>query len=725
MQRTPNRRTHLHPLKHFVLALTLLAALPLASSGSALAATSTPAHEEAHPVVMQQTATEVASAHLPPLQPFVRAPAAAAVGGPGNGPRREIFGFALASSLNDPIIGYPSWNFALLTTVAFFGVHITDSGTIASDSGDAVWESNQLTGLLNAAHAAGSKVVLTIILQDFCTNDASRGCPAGNPTPHMCAGLANRATTVAQTVTQVRAKQVDGVNIDYEGLQVSCANGVSPRTALTDLANGLRAALPGGSYLSVDTYASSAGDSSGFFDVPGLNAYADSFFVMAYDSEYSNYTHYPTLCPRFCLGPTAPLTGYYYNDTVDASQYTAAVPASKIILGVPYYGRKACVSSSTANQYPTGPVTADGYQDGVAEASQSTVQPGSYAVHRDANDPVGHERWDTWKSTSLNCTRELYWDDTTSLGLKYDLVNQDNLRGVGIWNLNFGGGAPELWNLLAAKFSTTTPWTSLGGQLTAAPDASSWGSNRADVFVRGSDSALWHNSWDGTQWVGWETLGGLLNGDPGSVSWGPKRVDVFVRGADNALWHRWLDESGKWSGWEALGGTLTSGADVASWGTDRLDVFALGSDSAVWHKWWDGRSWSSWQPLGGSFTSDVTAVSWGPNRIDLFGQGTDYALWHKWWDGTRWNDWQSLGGGITSAPAASSCTLGHLDVFANAGDGALWHMGWDGAHWTAWQSLGGRWTSAPGAVCRATATTVDLFARGSDGALWRTAVPGY
>ncbi len=38
---------------------------------------------------------------------------------------REVFGFAFASSLGDPTIGYPTWNFALLSTVAYFGVHVT------------------------------------------------------------------------------------------------------------------------------------------------------------------------------------------------------------------------------------------------------------------------------------------------------------------------------------------------------------------------------------------------------------------------------------------------------------------------------------------------------------------------------------------------------------------------------------------------------------------------
>jgi spore germination protein YaaH len=359
--------------------------------------------------------------------------------------QREVFGFALASSLSDPTVGYPSWDFSLLSTVAFFGLHFNDDGTIASDSGLTVWNSSALTTLLTAAHSHGTKVVLTIVEQDFAAG-----------TPHMCAALANRATVVSQTAAQVSAKGVDGVNIDFEGLSGTCPNGQPARAMMTDLANQLRTALPAGSYLSVDTYASSASDPVGFFDVPGLNAYVDSFFVMAYDLEYSNYKRPPLSCATFCLGPTAPLSGYYYNDTTTAAQYAAAVTASKVILGVPYYGRKSCVAAGTPNALPAGTVTADTYLSASTETTSSEVQPGSYATHRDANDPAGQERWDTWYNTTLGCTRELYWDDTVSLGLKYDLVNTDALRGVGIWNLNFGGGAPELWNSLAGHFRRCT-----------------------------------------------------------------------------------------------------------------------------------------------------------------------------------------------------------------------------------------------------------------------------
>jgi spore germination protein YaaH len=360
------------------------------------------------------------------------------------GPQREVFGFALASSLSDPTVGYPSWDFSLLTTVAFFGLHVNSGdGHFATDSGWNVFNSTALPALVSAAHSHGAKVVVTIVLQDFAAG-----------TPQMCAGLTHTATTIADTVTEIKAKGLDGVNVDYEGLNGSCGTADSSwaRHAFTSFVGGLRAATSG-YYLTVDTYASSAADPYGFFDVKGLAPSTDAFFVMAYDLEYSNWVRPPTNCSRFCLGPTSPLGSYYYNDMSVTSQYTAAVPASKVILGVPYYGRKACVPNPNPHGYPTSGVVADTYLDASQESTAASVQPGSYTAHRDANDPAGQERWDTWINTSLNCVRELYWDDTISLGHKYALVNSAGLRGVGMWNLNYGGGAPELWSLLNTYFA--------------------------------------------------------------------------------------------------------------------------------------------------------------------------------------------------------------------------------------------------------------------------------
>jgi spore germination protein YaaH len=396
-----------------------------------------------HPRITQAAAEQVATARIGSTKPFV-APAPIAAVGSAGGPQREIFGFALASSLSDPTMGYGTWNFSLLTTVAFFGLHIRDDGSIAADSGLTVWNSSATSDLLAKAHASGTKLVLTIILQDFSAG-----------TPHMCAGLAHASTTIIATVAEVKAKGVDGVNVDYEGLNGSCgtSDGWWARHAFINFVKGLRAALPVGSYLTVDTYASSAADPAGFFDVRNLAASADALFVMAYDLEYSNWARPPLSCTRFCLGPTAPLAGYYYNDTNTASQYVSAIGASKVILGVPYYGRKSCVASATPNQYPTSSVSADAYLDASGESSASAVKAGSFVAHRDVHDTSGQERWDTWFNTTMNCVRELYWDDVTSLSHKYALVAKDALRGVGIWTLNYGGGTPALWSALNTYFS--------------------------------------------------------------------------------------------------------------------------------------------------------------------------------------------------------------------------------------------------------------------------------
>ena len=174
---------------------------------------------------------------------------------------------------------------------------------------------------------------------------------------------------------------------------------------------------------------------------------------MAYDMEYYNWSGTPAYCSRMCLGPTAPLTNYFYNDTRTAAEYTATVPASKVILGVPYYGRKACVSIGGPNDYPISPIGADGYVDAAGEQAYVDTVPGTYSIHRDPHDPLGQERFDDWLSSSYNCTRQLYWDDFVSLGAKYDLVNKYNLRGVGIFTLNYGGGSPELWCDLRDHFS--------------------------------------------------------------------------------------------------------------------------------------------------------------------------------------------------------------------------------------------------------------------------------
>jgi hypothetical protein len=89
-------------------------------------------------------------------------------------------------------------------------------------------------------------------------------------------------------------------------------------------------------------------------------------------------------------------------------------------------------------------------------------------------------------------------------------------------------------------------WEDLGGVITAGPAAASWTVNRLDCFVKGGDNSLWYKWRDASvvhnhagTWSGWHRLGGIFDDEPGAVSWGTNRIDVFVRGTNNHMFHKW------------------------------------------------------------------------------------------------------------------------------------------------------------------------------------------
>lgn len=264
-----------------------------------------------------------------------------------------------------------------------------------------------------------------------------------------------------------------------------------------------------------------------------------------------------------------------------------------------------------------------------------------------------------------------------------------------------------------AALAAPAGWESLGDMADSSPAISSWGPGRLDVFVRRSDNAIWHKSFE-NRWSDWESLGGSLSSDPAAVSWGPGRIDLFARGTDDALWHKWFE--GGWSGWESLGGGLKSAPAAASWGRGRLDVFAQGGNDALWHKWFDG-GWGAWESLGGGIHAAPAAVSWASNRIDVFVRGQNDQMFHRAFAGS-WGPWDQLpspwnGQTLTAGPAVASWSPGRLDVLARGAGGALIHT-WYAGQWSPWETLASGMTSDPDAVSWAP-NRIDVVARGENG----------
>ncbi|HKW59009.1 MAG TPA: glycoside hydrolase family 18 protein [Candidatus Dormibacteraeota bacterium] len=378
-------------------------------------------------------------------------------------PHREVFGYVNAVNIASSTVGYSTWDFNDLSTVALFGLHVNTDGSFADDRGWSVWNSAAFAGLVSTAHAHGTKVVPSIIFHDYSSTQS------GTVNTPMCQVLSPAATshTVSDIMSEINVKGADGFNLNYEGSNQYCPNGQSLAQMLVTFVALTRLYMPS-TYISISTYNGSYYPGY-FFDIPHLNPYVDSFFVMDYDSTWSNYPAEPLHCAVYCFSPNGPLVRYDYNDTASVHGYLGIVPASKVIVGVPYYGNTACIPGSGRPGPNAVPYTDSRAHWSVPRYidSRSTYGAAGVYYYQDSYDPFSPtDSYSTWWDGDYLCWRESYWDNYYALSAKYDLVNRNNLRGVGIFTLDYGGGSPELWSLLHDKFGGC-----IGAALTTAPSS--------------------------------------------------------------------------------------------------------------------------------------------------------------------------------------------------------------------------------------------------------------
>lgn len=180
-------------------------------------------------------------------------------------------------------------------------------------------------------------------------------------------------------------------------------------------------------------------------------------------------------------------------------------------------------------------------------------------------------------------------------------------------------------------------WESLGGTLQGNPSCVSWGVNRIDCLALGYDPSFFavgvavkHRWWDGAAWGGWESLSATLEGssgatptsDPDCVSWGVNRVDCFVKGSDNVLYHQFWDSS-TWSGWQrglVSDGAVNVGPSCVASQAFRVDCFVLSGANGILHTYWSG-AWGDWDSilgLGRTAFALPNCVSAGVGTFDCF-----------------------------------------------------------------------------------------------------------
>ncbi len=352
------------------------------------------------------------------------------------GLRRQVFGFLPYWELSGAAT---KLNFSVLTTIAYFSIGADAAGNLRKRNSDgtlidgwAGWTSSSMTSVINAAHSHGTRVVLTASVFAWSSGGAAAQ-------QSLLASPSARANFARQLVAAVRDRGADGVNLDIEPL-------VSGQEAnFVALVRTLRAqfnAIRSGYQITYDT--------TGYIGNYPLEASvgpaaADAVFVMGYDYRTATSSTSGSIDPL--SGP-----GYDLADTV--REYTARIPAARVILGIPWYGRAWSTSSaspraSNVSGTKYGNSTAVNYETIPALVAKygrrwDSVEQSPYIVYRRQNCTSTYGCVTSW--------RQVWFEDAASLSLRYQLVSDYGLRGAGLWALGFDGAYQDMVHALSNAF---------------------------------------------------------------------------------------------------------------------------------------------------------------------------------------------------------------------------------------------------------------------------------
>lgn len=329
-------------------------------------------------------------------------------------PKKEVLGF------------FPYWmlpkqesvNLNMLTSIALFGLEVDGKGNIVTDTNDSqasggwnMWKNPELDIFIKRAKNHGIKTYLTF--KSFNSSNIDSLSKSDTAQKNF----------ISNALYLVNSKNLDGINIDFEYLGVPSDEVRDGFTRLiTNLNAELKRQIPKAT-LSIDVYLSS-GSERGIFNIPVLGQNLDAFIIMGYDMHTPN----GNAGPISAMGGATNIIGYVQN-------YLEKVDASKLILAVPYYGYDWPKDSNSNNNVKILPYAQ------IAESSKNIKL---------SWDETSETPFFTYKEAGSE--RIVHFDNVRSLAIKYDFINNKNLKGVGLWALGYDGQNQDLEKLLIDKF---------------------------------------------------------------------------------------------------------------------------------------------------------------------------------------------------------------------------------------------------------------------------------
>jgi GH18 family chitinase len=395
-----------------------------------------------------------------------------------------ITGFWSAGNSRESISNIPWSN---ITHLNYFAAGISSSGTVVA----AYTSQPELSNLVSAAHAHGVKILI-------CISDGTGNAfePAANSS--------NVATTASNIASYVASNNFDGVDLDWEsGLNTSDYESLISHT---------RSALPAGKLIMVDMYHDPS------FAATAVNQYnnLDQINTMCYDQDniYVNGGPKPWYNDAIMNGSI----GQTYGGTCQwvASEFVSAgVPASKIGIGIPFYGRRW--TGATAPNQGSGSISATIYYGDLAQ--DATRWQASY------------QKYDTtYKSNYLSIPSMNEFDSYNGV---------QSVQDISAWRTSQGYGGHMVFTLEyeyvstasgSARYPLSTALASAVFGSQSVPTISSFTANPTSI-ISGSASTL---SWAVTGATSLSISGGIGTVTGTSTSVSPTTTTTYTLTATNS-----------------------------------------------------------------------------------------------------------------------------------------------------------------------------------------------
>jgi len=267
--------------------------------------------------------------------------------------------------------------------------------------------------IVNAAHAKGIKV--WGMVDNFTKSEIT--------TAYILGDADIRKKVIDSLISLANEYELDGINIDFETLSQEAGEPFIQfirELSIQTRANNL--------VLSVDNYVPKA--YTNLYNRKEQGVFADYVIIMGYDEHFTGSA---------VAGSVASIG--YVRDGIEKT--IEEVPAEKVINALPFYTRMWKTSERTDDEMIDAPTDEDGNLV-TYKIDEVQTLPMQQAINTVASHSSATKTWDEktmqnyceWKDG--NATVMMWLEDAQSLDAKLQVMKENNVAGVAVWQLGYG-----------------------------------------------------------------------------------------------------------------------------------------------------------------------------------------------------------------------------------------------------------------------------------------------